>query len=124
MSRRCSRTRSRCSRSTSTRRARSRRRWKRKRSSRRYARRVPFDLTAYLARIGVDTAARPTLETLDALVWGHLTHVPFENLDILLDRGIAIDLDSVFAKLVTARRGGYCFEHNTLLAAALREVGF
>jgi N-hydroxyarylamine O-acetyltransferase len=50
--------------------------------------------------------------------------IPFENLDVLLGRGIRVDLDSVFAKLVTSRRGGYCFEHSTLLAAALTQVGF
>jgi N-hydroxyarylamine O-acetyltransferase len=49
--------------------------------------------------------------------------IPFENLDVLLGRGIRIDLDSVVAKLVTARRGGYCFEHGTLFQAALRALG-
>ena len=54
----------------------------------------------------------------------HMRAIPFENLDVLLGRGIRVDLDSVFAKLVTARRGGYCFEHSTLLAAALTHLGF
>jgi N-hydroxyarylamine O-acetyltransferase len=87
---------------------------------------VSFDLDAYLARIAVPrgAVARTNAASLDALVWGHLTHVPFENLDILLGRPIRIDLDSVFAQLVTARRGGYCYQHNTLFAAALAELGF
>jgi N-hydroxyarylamine O-acetyltransferase len=87
---------------------------------------VSFDLDAYLARIAVPRTmiARANAASLDALVWGHLTHVPFENLDILLGHPIRIDLDSVFAQLVTARRGGYCYQHNTLFAAALRELGF
>jgi N-hydroxyarylamine O-acetyltransferase len=50
--------------------------------------------------------------------------IPFENLDVILGRGIAIDSDAVFAKLVTARRGGYCFEHNRLFADALAALGF
>jgi len=49
--------------------------------------------------------------------------IPFENLDVLLGRGIRLDLASVTAKLVTARRGGYCFEHGTLFQAALRALG-
>ena len=49
--------------------------------------------------------------------------IPFENLDVLLGRGVRVDLDSVIAKLVTARRGGYCFEHGTLFQAALRALG-
>ena len=52
-----------------------------------------------------------------------MTRIPFENLDILLgaDR---LDLESLQRKLVQGRRGGYCFEHNTLFAAALEEIGF
>ena len=53
----------------------------------------------------------------------HMTAIPFENLDVLLGRGIRVDLDGVFAKLVTAGRGGYCFEHGTLFQAALRALG-
>ena len=53
----------------------------------------------------------------------HMAAIPFENLDVLLGRGVRVDLDSVFAKLVTARRGGYCFEHGTLFQAALRALG-
>ena len=85
---------------------------------------MTFDLDAYFARIGVSTRGAPTLATLDALIWAHLRHIPFENLDIVLGRPIKIDLDSVATKLVTARRGGYCFEHNTLFAEVLRAHGF
>ena len=54
----------------------------------------------------------------------HVERIPFENLDVLLGRGVRIDLDSVYAKLVEARRGGYCFEHSTLFLAALDHIGF
>jgi N-hydroxyarylamine O-acetyltransferase len=74
-------------------------------------------LAAYLDRIGVKD---PTLESL---VWGHVTSIPFENLDVLARIPIRLDIASVFDKLVTRRRGGYCFEHNTLFAAALAELG-
>jgi N-hydroxyarylamine O-acetyltransferase len=50
--------------------------------------------------------------------------IPFENLDVLLGRPVRLDLASLSAKLVTARRGGYCFEHATLFAAALEAAGF
>jgi N-hydroxyarylamine O-acetyltransferase len=77
-------------------------------------------LTAYLERIGVARADA----TLDAILWGHVTSIPFENLDILLGRPIELELEAIHAKLVTRRRGGYCFEHNALLAAALEALGF
>ena len=83
-----------------------------------------IDLDAYLARIGHEGPLTPTLETLRALHRAHATAIPFENLDILLGRPIRLDLASLQSKLVTARRGGYCFEQNTLFAAVLRRVGF
>ena len=83
-----------------------------------------LDLDGYLARTG---APRPLAATLEALVSLHRAHcaaIPFENLDILLGRPIELDLAALEAKLVRARRGGYCFEQNTLFRAALETLGF
>jgi N-hydroxyarylamine O-acetyltransferase len=35
-----------------------------------------------------------------------------------------LELDALEDKLVTRKRGGYCYEHTTLFAAALEELGF
>jgi N-hydroxyarylamine O-acetyltransferase len=78
-----------------------------------------LDLRAYLARIGVANGA-----TLAELHRAHVAAIPFENLDIRLGRGIAVDLESIQAKLVHARRGGYCYEHGLLFAAALERLGY
>jgi N-hydroxyarylamine O-acetyltransferase len=83
-----------------------------------------LDLDAYLRRIGHAGDTAPTGETLAALHRAHLATIPFENLDIVLGRGIAVDLDSVQAKLVERRRGGYCYEHGVLFAAVLERLGF
>lgn len=83
-----------------------------------------IDLPAYLARIEWTGATRPTFETLAGLLHAHMRHIPFENLDVLLGKGIDIGLGAVQRKLVHAHRGGYCFEHGTLLAAALEALGF
>ncbi len=85
---------------------------------------MALDLDAYLERIGYEGPVEPTLEVLDALQLAHATTIPFENLDILLGRSIRLDLPSLQGKLVRDRRGGYCFEHNTLFAAALGAIGF
>jgi N-hydroxyarylamine O-acetyltransferase len=85
---------------------------------------VTFDLRAYLDRVGWDGPLDATLPTLTRVLRAHMRAIPFENPDVLLGRGIRVDLDSVFAKLVTAGRGGYCFEHSTLLAAVLAHAGF
>lgn len=83
-----------------------------------------FDLDAYLARI--DLPALPTRDAagLQRLQRAHRLAIPFENLDVRLGRTIAIDSASVAAKLLSARRGGYCFEHNRLLLDALAALGF
>ena len=83
-----------------------------------------LDLNAYLSRIGLPEAGSPSLKLLRALVVHHTATIPFENLDIILRRPIRVDVGSIQAKLVDARRGGYCFEQNTLLRAALERLGF
>jgi N-hydroxyarylamine O-acetyltransferase len=83
-----------------------------------------LDLDAYLRRIRYDGDAAPTHDTLVALHRAHLAAIPFENLDIVLGRGIAVDIDSVQAKLVERRRGGYCYEHGVLFAAVLERLGY
>ncbi len=83
-----------------------------------------FDLGAYLSRLGRADLAGAELATLSALHEAHGSTIPFENLDILLGRPVRLDLLSLQAKLVSARRGGYCFEQNTLFQAALECLGF
>lgn len=85
---------------------------------------MSFDLTGYLARIGLPAPPAADLAGLEALLRAHRLAIPFENLAIPLGQGIAIDSASVFAKLVTARRGGYCFEQNRLFRDALLALGF
>lgn len=83
-----------------------------------------LDLAAYFARIGWQGDARPSLETLAGLLRAHMRAIPFENLDVLLGRGIRLELPALQDKLVRARRGGYCFEHATLFGAVLEALGF
>ena len=83
-----------------------------------------FRLTNYLARIGFDGKIGPDLATLAAIHAAHVNAIPFEGLDPFLRRPVKLDLASVQEKLVDSRRGGYCFEHNILLKAALETIGF
>lgn len=81
-------------------------------------------LDAYLQRIDYSGDMRPSADVLAALHLAHATHIPFENLDVLRGVPIRLDLDSLQGKLVDARRGGYCFEHNLLFSAVLEQLGF
>lgn len=83
-----------------------------------------FDLDAYLARVGFDGAREAALPTLEALHVAHLNRIPFENVNVYVGRPGGLDLASLQARMVRVRRGGYCFEQNTLFAAALRALGF
>lgn len=84
----------------------------------------PIDLDAYFERIGWTGETRPVLATLAGLLRAHMRHIPFENLDVLLGKGVRLELDALQDKLVRRRRGGYCFEHATLFAAVLEALGF
>jgi N-hydroxyarylamine O-acetyltransferase len=81
-------------------------------------------IPAYLARIGLSGTGEPCLATLRAIIAGHTTAIPFENIDVLRGRRIRLDTDGLWDKLIARRRGGYCFEHNLLLMDVLRELGF
>ena len=72
------------------------------------------DLGAYLERVGL--TGDPTLAQLDL---AHATSIPFENLDPHQGLAVSLELDDLQRKLVAGRRGGYCFEQNLLLKAAL-----
>lgn len=82
---------------------------------------MTLDLDAYFARIGRagDTDRRPTVEVLRSVHRAHMLGIPFENLEPLLGSAPSLALPDLERKLVRSERGGYCYEHNTLLAAVL-----
>lgn len=82
------------------------------------------DVDAYFERVGWTAATPRTHATLAGLLRAHMRAIPFENLDVLLGRGVRLELPALQDKLVGARRGGYCFEHATLFAAVLDALGF
>jgi|ERR1035437_301943 N-hydroxyarylamine O-acetyltransferase len=83
-----------------------------------------IDLDAYFARTGYAGPRAATLATLHGLVAAHAQTIPFENLDVLLGRRINLDPAALQLKLIRDHRGGYCFEHNTLLLHVLEALGF
>ncbi|WNI22796.1 arylamine N-acetyltransferase [Streptomyces sp. ITFR-16] len=83
-----------------------------------------LDLDAYLARIGWSGERRPTAAVLRSVHRAHALGIPFENVDPVLGTVPSLALSDLEAKLVRGGRGGYCYEHNSLFAAALRALGF
>jgi N-hydroxyarylamine O-acetyltransferase len=82
------------------------------------------DTEAYLERINYRGSRAPTAQTLRELQVAHLLTVPFENLSIHSAEPIVLDNGALFEKIVTRRRGGFCYELNGLFGALLRELGF
>lgn len=81
------------------------------------------NLDRYFARIGYGGPTAPSLDVLAAIARHHVEHIPFENLDVLLGRGVDLTPAAVDEKLLGAR-GGYCFEQNGLLLRVLLALGF
>jgi len=82
-----------------------------------------LDLDGYLARLGV-AARPPSRAALDELHEAHVRTFTFDNIDVLLDQHPGVALAAVSDKFVGRGRGGYCFEHVTLFAAALQRLGY
>ena len=85
---------------------------------------TPPELNAYFDRIGFAGEPRADLATLTALQAAHLAAIPFEAIDTQLGTPPGLDPDTIFAKLVTVRRGGWCYEMNGLLGRVLVTIGF
>lgn len=83
-----------------------------------------IDLQAYLERIDVPREINAGLESLQQIAFAHACSIPFENLDAFCHRPVSLDLQQIQSKLVSQRRGGYCFEQHALLAAVLTRIGF
>lgn len=84
-------------------------------------------VAAYLKRIGLDASQPllPTKSTLFLLHRSHVRHIPFENLNIALQRPIIINTEHNLKKVTDgSNRGGYCYEMNASFKEILDHVGF
>jgi N-hydroxyarylamine O-acetyltransferase len=81
-----------------------------------------MNIELYLKRIDYADPVEATYEVLSKLQAAHLQTVLFENLDI--QNRVKIDLTNLFDKIVTRRRGGFCYELNGLFYQLLAQIGF
>ncbi len=83
-------------------------------------------LDRYFNRIGLEYSEnlRADFGLLEKIQYAHVTHIPYENIDILRGIPINLDTDALYEKIIVNGRGGYCFELNGLYARLLRELGY
>jgi N-hydroxyarylamine O-acetyltransferase len=81
-------------------------------------------VSEYLGRIGAARPAMAGAAALRELHRAHLMTVPFENLSIHLDEPISLADSDLLDKIVTRRRGGFCYELNGAFALLLGALGF
>jgi N-hydroxyarylamine O-acetyltransferase len=82
-----------------------------------------MDVDPYLARIrGVTEPPSPS--ALRTLQWAHLRTVPFENLSIHLGEPIVLAEPALLDKIISRRRGGFCYELNGAFATLLAALGY
>jgi len=83
-----------------------------------------MNLDSYLSRLGLERPLPPTIDTLRRVHVAHHAAFTFNNVAMQRRDAVLIDPESIMAKFLGPDGGGYCFEQNTLLGAALRELGF
>lgn len=86
-----------------------------------------IEYAAYLERIHFpipEELLEPSLHLLQLLHEAHLLTVPFENLSIHYGEPIVLQENKLFHKIVSQRRGGFCYELNGLFARLLQHFGF
>ncbi len=83
------------------------------------------EAAAYLERLEYKKEVHTDRSTLEGLIRSHLEHVPFENLDVLEKKLVPnLTEEALFDKVVRRKRGGYCFELNTLFRGLLEHIGY
>lgn len=78
----------------------------------------------YLKRIEMKEPERIDLDYLSRLQIAHMSHIPFENLDIMDGIMLSLERETLFDKIVRRRRGGVCSELNTLYNWLLESLGY
>ncbi|MDO4364677.1 MAG: arylamine N-acetyltransferase [Clostridia bacterium] len=78
----------------------------------------------YLQRIEYEQPVSADEETLSALQWHHLTHIPYENIDLLAGNPLSLKSDDLYNKIILNGRGGYCFELQGLFKELLEYFSF
>lgn len=82
------------------------------------------DLKDYLQRIGITKIPNPDIISLIEIHKAHLLNIPFENLSIHYKEPIHLDERKLFQKIISNKRGGFCYELNGLFFNFLQKIEY
>jgi N-hydroxyarylamine O-acetyltransferase len=77
----------------------------------------------YLEKVSVNQPEL-SISFIKKLQNAHLGTFPFSNLGVLLHENLTLESQALFERVVTQRRGGYCFEQNKIFFEVLKYLGF
>lgn len=83
-----------------------------------------MNVNQYLIRLNHHQSIALDEKLLSHLHFNHVINIPFENLDIYLNKRFDLDLQNIFSKVIIKNRGGFCYELNYLFNALLTKIGF
>lgn len=81
-------------------------------------------IRTYLDRIAYHGDTALSIENLTEMHRLHLQHIPYENLDLLNNVPLSLEPEDLYTKIITNRRGGYCFELQGLFCHLLKSLGY
>ena len=82
------------------------------------------NIAAYLDQIQYGGVLTTTFDTLYQLHLRHTQSIPFENLSSYTGAQVRLDIPALLEKFTIAKRGGYCYEQNTVFQYVLEQIGF
>ncbi|WP_166462710.1 arylamine N-acetyltransferase family protein [Amycolatopsis acidicola] len=83
-----------------------------------------IDIDGYLLRLGITEREPPSAEALWRLHTAHITHVPYDSLDIQLGRPGPLDPAASAGRVVRDGRSGYCYHLNGAFSELLKGLGY
>ena len=83
-----------------------------------------MDVNEYLKRINYHGPLNANASTLRELCDCHTRNVPFEHFDMFGGQRKELSLEKIYNNIVKKKRGGLCYDNNSLFTWLLKELGF
>lgn len=85
-----------------------------------------MDILQFESYLGIDTEQFHDIDvsSLNHYLERYMLTVPFENIDVQNQKPISVDIAQIYDKIINHKRGGFCYEMNTLFYSYLLKKGF